>query len=147
MLKAMSSWFLDISKRLHSFSGQSVPVFDYPHHGKVFSDGRRDPPLFQFVPIASCPVPGHQTKSLALSSLHPPVRDPRNKKHQGRQSAGNLDKQHTDRVTEERSNTGPSNTVDLNALQVTSLDARLHLSEETRMYINEVITTQIGSIS
>lgn len=36
-----------------------------------------------------------------------------------------------------------SNTVDLNALQVTSLDARLHLSGRTRMYINEVqvITT------
>lgn len=36
---------------------------------------------------------------------------------------GNSDKQGTDRVTEQHSNVGPSNTADLNALQVTSLDA------------------------
>lgn len=36
---------------------------------------------------------------------------------------GHADKQGTDRVTEEPSNEGPSNTADLNALQVTSLDA------------------------
>lgn len=39
------------------------------------------------------------------------------------ESVGNADKQDTDRVTEERSNVGPSSTADLNVLQVTSLDA------------------------
>lgn len=55
----------------------------------------------------------------------------------------NIDQQNTDRVTGEHSSTGPSNAVDLNALQVTSLDARWHLSGKTHMYINEaqVITT------
>lgn len=38
-------------------------------------------------------------------------------------SVGNADRQGTDRVTEEHSNVSPSNTADLNALQVTSLDA------------------------
>lgn len=33
-------------------------------------------PVSQFVSVASCPVTGHQAKSLALSSLHPPIRDP-----------------------------------------------------------------------
>lgn len=50
---------------------------------------------------------------------------------------GNSDKQDTDRVTEQHSNVGPSNTADLNALQVTSLDAWLHLSGQTHMYISE----------
>lgn len=62
-------------------------------------------------------------------------------------SVGNADKQGTERVTEEHSNVGSSNTADLNALQVTSLDAWLHLSGETRMYINEVWGTTTTNIS
>lgn len=99
---------------------------------KMFPSVQRElnTPVSQFVSVASCPVTGHQTKSLALSSLHPPIRDPLGKMGASGMKGiredkfvGNSDKQDTDRVTEQHSNVGPSNTADLNALQVTSLDA------------------------
>lgn len=39
LLRAMSSWILKISRdgRLHSVSGQPVPVFDHPHSRKALS--------------------------------------------------------------------------------------------------------------
>ena len=43
---------------LHHLSGQPVPVLSLPHSEKVFSDAQREPPVFQFVPTASCPVTG-----------------------------------------------------------------------------------------
>ncbi|KAK4830703.1 hypothetical protein QYF61_012872 [Mycteria americana] len=45
--------------RFHNVSGHSVPVVSHPHSKKVFPDVHRQPPVFQFVPIASCPVTGH----------------------------------------------------------------------------------------
>jgi len=45
--------------RLHNISGQLVPVLDYPHSEKLFSDVQREPLVFRFVPVASGRVPGH----------------------------------------------------------------------------------------
>ena len=39
--------------RLHNLSGQPVPVLSHPHSEKVFPGVHREPPVFQFVPIAS----------------------------------------------------------------------------------------------
>ena len=44
---------------LHNLPGQSVPVLGHPHREKVFPDVQKDPPVFQFVPIASGPGTGH----------------------------------------------------------------------------------------
>jgi len=48
--------------RLHNLSGQPVPVLSHPHSEKVFPDVQREPSVFQFVPIASCPVTRHHRK-------------------------------------------------------------------------------------
>jgi len=45
--------------RLHSHSGQPVPVLGHPHSENVFSDTQREAPVFQFVPFASGPVTEH----------------------------------------------------------------------------------------
>jgi len=45
--------------RLHHFSGEHVPGLGYLHSENVFPDAQREPPLFQFVPIASGLVTGH----------------------------------------------------------------------------------------
>jgi len=45
--------------RLHSLSLQPVPVLGHPHMDKVFPDVQREPPVFQFLPMASGPVTGH----------------------------------------------------------------------------------------
>jgi len=45
--------------RLHSLSGQLVPVVGHPYSKKVLPDVQREPPVFQFVFIASDPVTGH----------------------------------------------------------------------------------------
>ena len=42
-------------ERLHNLSGQPVPVLGHPHSEKVFPDVQEEPPVFQFVPIASGP--------------------------------------------------------------------------------------------
>jgi len=44
---------------IHSLSGQPVPVLVHPQSEIVFPDVQREPPEFQFVPIASDPVTGH----------------------------------------------------------------------------------------
>jgi len=45
--------------KLHNPLGQPVPVFSNPRRKKVFPDVQREPAVFQFVPIASGPGPGH----------------------------------------------------------------------------------------
>jgi len=45
--------------RLHHLSGHPVPGLSHHHSVKVFPDVQREPPVSQFVPIASCPVTGH----------------------------------------------------------------------------------------
>jgi len=45
--------------RLHNLSGQPVPGLGHPHSEETFPDVQMEPPVFQFVPIASCPVTGH----------------------------------------------------------------------------------------
>lgn len=37
-------------------------MLSYPHSKKVFSDVQRETPVLQFVPTASCLVPGHNRK-------------------------------------------------------------------------------------
>lgn len=49
-------------ERLHSLSGHPVPVLSHPHSGKVFPDVKRELSVFQFVPMVSSPVTGHQQK-------------------------------------------------------------------------------------
>uniref|UniRef100_A0A8B9Q4U4 Transmembrane protein 19 n=1 Tax=Apteryx owenii TaxID=8824 RepID=A0A8B9Q4U4_APTOW len=44
--------------RLHNLSGQPVPVLCHPHSKEVFHYVQLELPVFQFVPIASCPVTG-----------------------------------------------------------------------------------------
>lgn len=45
---------------LLSFSVQPVSMLSQPHsEKKVFLDVQTEPPVFLFVPIASCPVIGH----------------------------------------------------------------------------------------
>ena len=49
-------------RRLHSLSGQPVPVLGHPQSKEVFSHVQMELPVFQFVPIAPCPVAGHHLK-------------------------------------------------------------------------------------
>lgn len=64
--------------RLHSPSGPPVPLFGYPHHGKMCPNAQRE----QYSSCASVCFPcflscyGHPTKSLALCPLHHPTWDP-----------------------------------------------------------------------
>ena len=46
-------------RRLHKLSGQPIQVLCHPHSRKVSPHVRMELPLFQFVPVASCPVTGH----------------------------------------------------------------------------------------
>ncbi len=58
--RTMSRWLLNISGGgLYNLPGQPVPVLGHPHSEKVFPDVQTEPPVFQFVPIASGPVTGH----------------------------------------------------------------------------------------
>lgn len=41
---------------LHSLSGKLVPVLNHAHSKKVFPDVQTEFSVFQFVPIAYCPV-------------------------------------------------------------------------------------------
>ena len=40
-------------RRLHNHPEQPAPVLRHPHTKKAFPDGQREPPVLQFVPIAS----------------------------------------------------------------------------------------------
>jgi len=46
-------------RRLQSKSGQPVPVPCHPHNKEVLPDVQREPPVFQFMPVASCPGTGY----------------------------------------------------------------------------------------
>lgn len=57
--------------RLRHISGQAVPVLSHPHSEKVFTDVQREPPVSQFVPIASGPDTGSLWKK-PVSVLYAP---------------------------------------------------------------------------
>ena len=42
----------------HNLSGQPVPVFCYPYCEEAFSHIYVEPPMFQLVPTAPCPIIG-----------------------------------------------------------------------------------------
>jgi len=46
-------------RKLHSPSGQPVPVLCHPQREEVLPRAQTELPLLQFVPIAPCPVTGH----------------------------------------------------------------------------------------
>nr|XP_009479083.1 PREDICTED: transmembrane protein C5orf28 homolog [Pelecanus crispus] len=48
--------------RLPNLSGQPVPVHSHHHRENVFPYIQEEPPVFQSVPVASCPVSGHRWK-------------------------------------------------------------------------------------
>ena len=60
-------------EQLCKLPGQAVPVLRHPHSKPALTDVHREPPVFQFVPNASCPVT--TGKSLAVLFWHPPFRD------------------------------------------------------------------------
>ena len=45
-------------RRLHSLSGQPVPVLRHPQREEVLPHVQMELPMLQFVPIARCPVTG-----------------------------------------------------------------------------------------
>lgn len=47
-----------LQRRLHSIYGQPVQVLCHTQSEEVFPHIQRKPSVFQFVPIASCPVAG-----------------------------------------------------------------------------------------
>jgi len=49
-------------RRLYNLSDKPLSVVSQPNSKKVFPDVQREPPVFQFMPIASCPVSGHHWK-------------------------------------------------------------------------------------
>lgn len=120
--------------RLGSLSGQPVPLFGYPHHGKILPCVQRELNCsctsVCFPSFLSCwGTPNQEFGSVSFTASHQrslvegktgaaAIKGTRED-----ESVGNADKQGTDRVAEEHSNVGPSNTADLNELQVTSLDA------------------------
>jgi len=55
--------------RLHHLSGQPMPVLSHPHFEEVFPGALMEPAVFQFVPVASGPVPGQPPKRAWLCPL------------------------------------------------------------------------------
>lgn len=49
-----------IGWRAHHGCGQPVPGLDHAFSEKELSDVQREPPVFSFVPVASCPGVGHR---------------------------------------------------------------------------------------
>lgn len=49
-------------KRLHSLSGQPVPVLCHPQRTEAFPHSQMELPAFQSVPVAPCPVAEHHCK-------------------------------------------------------------------------------------
>lgn len=58
-------------RRLHNLFGLSVLVLSHPHSTEVLPDVQREPPLFNFVPNASCPGTEHHRKEPGSILLHP----------------------------------------------------------------------------
>ena len=46
-------------RRLHNLPGQPVPGLHHPQREEVLSRVQMELPMFQFVPVAPCPVAGH----------------------------------------------------------------------------------------
>jgi len=46
-------------RRLHSLSGQPVPVLRHPQREEVLPHVQTELPVLQSVPVAPCPVAGH----------------------------------------------------------------------------------------
>jgi len=46
-------------RRIHSLSGQPVPVLHHPQREEFLPHVQMELPMLQFVPVASCPVTGH----------------------------------------------------------------------------------------
>lgn len=60
VLDCVQSAFEDLQGgKLHNLSGKPVSVFHHPHSIEVLLDVQKEPPVFQFVPIASCPGTEH----------------------------------------------------------------------------------------
>jgi len=57
------------AERLHSLSGQAVPVLGHPHSEKVFPDVQEEPPRFQCLHIVSSPDSGNHWKELGAKEL------------------------------------------------------------------------------
>jgi len=59
--RTMPRWLPHISKDGDAATspGKPVPVPGHPHSEKLFPDIQREPPVFQFMPIASDPVTGN----------------------------------------------------------------------------------------
>ena len=57
--------------RLHNLSGHPVPVLGHLHSEKGFLDIQREPPVFQFLLIASGPVTGHHWKEPGSVTFSP----------------------------------------------------------------------------
>ena len=61
-------------RRIHSLPGQPVPVLRHPQREEILPHSQTELPVFQFVPIAPCPVAEHHwkykshTKTSAVSS-------------------------------------------------------------------------------
>jgi len=49
-------------RRLHSLSGQTLPVLCHPQSKEVLSHVQLELPMLQFVPIVPCPVTRHHRK-------------------------------------------------------------------------------------
>jgi len=55
--------------RVHSLSGQALPVLSHPHSKKVFPDVQLEVLVLQFVPADSGPVTGPHGKELTFRCL------------------------------------------------------------------------------
>ena len=61
-------------RRIHSLSGQPVPVFHHPQREEVLPRIQTELPLLPFVPVAPCPVTGHHWKESGPVLLTPTCR-------------------------------------------------------------------------
>jgi len=61
-------------RRPHNFHGQPVPVLCHPHSTEVLSEGQRQSPVFQFVPVSPWPGTGHHCKECSSVFFAPPFR-------------------------------------------------------------------------
>ena len=57
-------------RRFHNLSGQPVAMLHRPDNTEMLPVDQKEPPVLQFVPIASCRGTGHHWKELLLLRLH-----------------------------------------------------------------------------
>ena len=58
-------------KSLHSLARQPLTVFHHSHSTEMLPDVQREPPVFQFMPITSCPGIGHHWKEVHFLCTFP----------------------------------------------------------------------------